>query len=477
VADATVLIEGDQGPADSPCCDVIEVLSVGTFGTPGDGLDVPSSAADQAALDVIVGSSGSTAFLVDSLGYCGGPTSTAIGCASRPACSGNPDDDPGLKLIVTMEAHEVYDVLGETLAHERGHNSCLSHVTPGEQCLLMTSSAGGGCLTASDCTAYDNARNASGGTCACHDGSGGTEDDGIACTERSVTGLCSGGLCGESSSDAAVVLIAAGGPEAAEGAATDDALLLSGLSGGWVNLGPIGSGTAPTGLAYAPLRGVLYAVNPLAGDDELITLDPATGARTGTIGILSGKQNVTALAFDPGDTDAESDDRLLALVRVGSFEDLFEIDPDDASVNDLGGLSVGVTDGFQGLAYDSINDKLYTSGFATDGIYEIVLACPSWCSTTRVVGAGVARRASSLAYSEATGRLYLSGSQTGPRTLFDSIDATTFEAFPTIGIDDYTPGGLAAIPVPEPDPRLFQALGGLVVAGLARSRRLRRRRE
>jgi len=89
---------------------VIEALSVDTFGMTGDGLDVPNSAADQAALDAIVGSSGSTAFLVDSLGYCGAPTSTAIGCAARPSCSGNPNDDPGLKLIVTMEAHEVYGV-------------------------------------------------------------------------------------------------------------------------------------------------------------------------------------------------------------------------------------------------------------------------------------------------------------------------------------------------------------------------------
>ena len=40
VADATILIEGDQGPADSPCCDVVTVLSVATFGLPSDGLDV-----------------------------------------------------------------------------------------------------------------------------------------------------------------------------------------------------------------------------------------------------------------------------------------------------------------------------------------------------------------------------------------------------------------------------------------------------
>jgi DNA-binding beta-propeller fold protein YncE len=267
--------------------------------------------------------------------------------------------------------------------------------------------------------------------------------------------------------------MAAGGPESAEGAASDDALLISGLSGGWVNLGPIGSATAPTGLAYAPLRGVLYAINPLAGDDELITLDPSTGSPAGSVGRLAGKENVTALAFDPGATDAASDDRLLALVRVGYFEDLFEIDPDDASVNDLGPLSIGVDYGFQGLAYDSVNDKLYASGFANSGIYQIDLACPTFCFATPVSSVAVLRRASSLAYSERTGRLYLSGSQGGLRTLFDSIDATSFERFQTIGVDDYTPGGLAAIPVPEPQPWILQMVGGLVVAGLA-CRRLRR---
>ena len=275
--------------------------------------------------------------------------------------------------------------------------------------------------------------------------------------------------------------MAAGGPESAIGAVTDDALLLSGLSGGWVNLGAIGASTAPTGLAYAPLRGVLYAINPLPGWDELITLDPETGLKTGTIVTLFNKEEVTALAFDPGNTDAESDDRLLALVideDWPAFENLFEIDPDHGFVYDLGYLTIGVGNGFQGLAYDSLNDKLYASGFGLSGLYEIDFSCPAFACTTTQVPDIAARSNSSLAYSEETGRLYLSGSQSGPRTLFDSIDATTFEVFSPIGIDDYTPGGLAAIPVPvpEPHPLIFQVVGGLSVAGLARRRRLRRTR-
>jgi DNA-binding beta-propeller fold protein YncE len=252
------------------------------------------------------------------------------------------------------------------------------------------------------------------------------------------------------------------------------------LSGGWVNLGAIGASTAPTGLAYAPLRGVLYAINPLPGSDELITLDPETGIKTGTIGTLSGKEEVRALAFDPGNTDAEHDDRLLALVRdevEPGFENLFEIDPDHGFVYDLGYLDLGATNGFQGLAYDSLNDKLYASGYRTGGLYEIDFSCPVfWCWMTQVSGISVERTNSSLAYSEETGRLYLSGSQSGPRTLFNSIDATTFETFPSVGIDDYTPGGLAAIPVPEPNLIILQGVGGLVVVGLARRRQFRRTR-
>ena len=55
--------------------------------------------------------------------------------------------------------------------------------------------------------------------------------------------------------------------------------------------------------------------------------------------------------------------------------------------------------------------------------------------------------------------------------LTDQLFANTFETFPPIGIDDYTPGGLAVIPLPEPDSLISNAIGGLLVAGLARRRR------
>ncbi len=134
---ATDFVMGDQGPFDTPCCSKFETISVSTFGTPGDGLDVPSSETDLDALDLIVGASGSYGFLVDSLGYCSGPTSTAIGCGLRPSCSGNPNDDPPLWMIVTMEAYDS-DVFGKVIAHERGHNACLSHVSD-DRCQVMRS--------------------------------------------------------------------------------------------------------------------------------------------------------------------------------------------------------------------------------------------------------------------------------------------------------------------------------------------------
>ena len=88
-ATASDLLKGNQGPFEGPCCVELGTVSVSGFGTTGDGLDVPSSAADFAALDAVAGFAGSHVFFVDSLGWCGGPTTTAIGCPVRVAITCN----------------------------------------------------------------------------------------------------------------------------------------------------------------------------------------------------------------------------------------------------------------------------------------------------------------------------------------------------------------------------------------------------
>ena len=56
------------------------------------------------------------------------------------------------------------------------------------------------------------------------------------------------------------------------------------------------------------------------------------------------------------------------------------------------------------------------------------------------------------------------------------MDSAADLGLPATSASSFAPGGLAAIPVPEPHPLLLQAVGGLAVAALARGRRLRRTR-
>jgi hypothetical protein len=483
LADGRELLEGHQGPADRVCCSRLlkEEHSPGvtltTFGAPGDGLDVID--AGETAVIAGIGGSGSRGFLVDSINDCGG--SPAIGCATQPACGGPPDDDPTYELIVTLDAQDS-GVLGLVVAHERGHNACLPHVVA-DSCELMRAAVSGGCLSASECESFADARQSSGDACACHaDVATGSDpepiDDAIPCADSGGSGVCSGGVCAAAAGDASVALFAAGGPESESGASPDDALRHSGLPGGWSDVGDLGGNVR--GLAWDPDAEVLYAIaDGGGGDDSLVTLDPDTGAVTATIGTLTGYDEITSLAFDPGPTAGPSDDRLLALASDGAFEDLIEIDPVDASPSLLAGLSDGVVGGFQGLAYDSQNQALYAAGFSLDGLWEIdVASCgnPGFCTTSEVAGIGITRQEPSLAYSRATGSLYQVGRQSGPRILYNRIDADTLATSPTIGIDGYTPGGLAALPAPEPATGWMAPAGAGLVALLARRRaRLRGR--
>ncbi|MGE4608802.1 MAG: hypothetical protein AAEJ52_18875, partial [Myxococcota bacterium] len=222
MSEASRYLEGNQGPADTPCCTrLARSVSLSTFGSPGDGLDVLDREGDYDTIAAI-GLPGSQAFLVDSITFCGGPAPASAGCAPVPPCDGNPNDDPNLWLVVTLDAFDG-GAAGQTLAHERGHNACLVHVNA-EECQLMRPGAGGGCLDAAKCTNYRAARNGTGGSCACHDDSlGSILADGSTCSEIGV-GLCSGGVCGDPAGPGSALLVAAAGPGFGEGEATDVAL-------------------------------------------------------------------------------------------------------------------------------------------------------------------------------------------------------------------------------------------------------------
>jgi hypothetical protein len=479
LVEAQLLLQGNQGPADVPCCTDIRRAAITQVAL--STLQDVDSATDYDDMDDICNQQGggSCAFLVDSITFCGGFSPGTIGCADTPSCASNvPDDNPTLTLVVSLDAL-AGGAFAQTLVHERGHNACLTHVAA-NPCQVMQSATGGGCLSAAECGHYRDAGNATGGACQCHTDALATAADGSACSEVA-SGLCSGGVCGAAGSDASVVLLAAGGPESVEGAATDDPLRISGLSGGWTDLGSFSGATQILGLEYAPGRDRVYGVTSA---DALVTIDPVTGAQLATIGTLPATGDFfvppdvvplsvryDGLAFDPGATASPADDQLYLVRQPESCDDsdfcfsqIVSVDPDTAATTFVGDLDTGFFDGFQGLAFDGLRGRLYASAGGSVGIWEIDLACPfEFCSVIDV--AGEPRIESSLAYDAATDRLYLVGTQSGGRLFYDSFDAETFEHDEAIGIDGFTPGGLAA-----PEPSAF-ATGITVLVALTWLRR------
>jgi hypothetical protein len=478
-----LVLEGNQGPADVPCCNLIRKeehspgVTLVSFGTPGDGLDIQ----DAGDLDIYrsLGGSGSRGFLIDSINDCGG--SVAIGCADLPVCGGPPDDDPDRVLIVTMDAEDS-GVLGLVIAHERGHNACLTHVSD-DPCRLMRSSVGGGCVSTSECDAFTDARQSTGGSCACHADSPAYTalDDGDACVDGAITGVCSGGLCGDTGGSAGTRLLAAGGPGLVEGEVTDDLLLTSGLTGGWSESGAFG-GTV-RGLAYDADADVHYAVLDVVGDDVVAQVDPTTATLSGSH-TVTGHADLIALAFDPGATTSTSDDRLLALSSAGGFEDLIQIDPATGNATLVGLLQIGVTGGFQGMTYDDVNDRLYVAGFGASTLYEVdESSCDgtppiaTYCGVSAVGPTSTLHRmAPSLAFSRDTQEIYLVGHESGSQFFYERIDANTYARRTRIGPDQYTAGGLSALPLalPEPSPGMALTAGAALLSGLARRRRAHR---
>jgi hypothetical protein len=479
VASGNGLLEGGQGPFDRPCCTRLgRSVSVTTFGTSGDGLDVIDSPGDQEAISN-AGGPGSNAFLVDSMTHCGGSAPGAVGCAINPgSCSDN--DDPNLWMIVTVDSLES-EKLALVIAHERGHNACLPHVAVAE-CQLMQGTiytpGMTGCMTASECNNYRAARTttSSGLECGCYDNGGGLLADGTVCTEV-VDGLCSGGLCGSFEGDAGVRLIVAAAPGTSAGGPPDDALRISALKGEWTTLAQF----APTaddvrGLAYALDSSTLYGIVPRVFADSIVTIDPLTGLISSTVGTIeNGAAEIVSMAYDPGPTKAPGDDRLIVIEVGGPLGEVRWIDPASPSTTHLlGTLIWDRSELFSGLAYDSIRAKLFAATpFKPDGLFEIDLSScpPSPCNSAQLPGAELFRDDASLSFSATSGMLYLVGTLdfgSERRTFYNVIDPTTGISVETLSLDVFTPAGLAA--VPEPAVGIGVAVGAMGLLVVARRR-------
>jgi len=463
LGDAQRILQGEQGPVDSPCCsELIRNNSLTQFGTTLDGRDVIDFDNDLAALQAVAGGQPAV-FIVDALSMCGGaPAMGAIGCAEAPG---------GIS-VVTLGALD-RDLFGTTLAHERGHNTGLDHVP--NPCDLMRALAGGSCMPAADCTIFRNAATSTSvESCVCFADATSKRADGDACDDG-FAGICSGGVCGPIGESASAGLVAAVDPSG--GVFFDDLASGSGLTGDWQLDAIFGGGAIPNGLAYAADRGVLYAVQVAGLDGELLEIDPSTGSVTSTT-TLTGLPGLISLAYDPGGAGA-ADDRLLAVDRqpesgVDQIEALVEIDPDDGSATQICQLldnSNATSFGFfSGLAFDTANDRLL--------VFEIAVA-PGNCPNTLIEHPNdptvfLSRNPAALGYSADAGLVYLIGNQVSLQTLFTEVDVGVSPdpaVSTTLGIDSMSVGGLAVMPVPEPSSRALAPAALLALFWLRRARR------
>ncbi len=464
--EASKLVQGLQGPADTACCVELADASVSAFGTCGDGLDVITTQAELDALKAL----GDGAYLVESLHYCTSFSPSIRGCATKP----------GDFLAAGREADDSY-FLATVMAHERGHNSNLSHVFA-NSCELMSGSSGGGCLASSECSAFIAKADATGGTCDCLGDNVGDPvvAVGTSCTNLGGVETCSAGLCGTASLGSEGRIMVAGGTGSPTGGTPDDALEQSVIAGHWSSLGNFGSGVEITGLAYDSVGDVLYGIESSVGNDTLVTIDTTTGMTSGTIGAVTGS-NVIALTYDEDSSvlygiqfDATIFGGPVDCVTSFGFtpcvSSVIQIDPSDASTTFKGSLNgFIVQDGVQGLAYDHTRDDLYGSSAA--GLITIDLSScnGSSCGSTQIDNDYFLP--SSLTYDEASDRIIRQGSTTSVDSTIDYFDPVSGASEIQRGIDVYTAGGAAALPVPEPRAVLSLLTSAAFVAALARRRR------
>ena len=435
--DARTELQGFHGSPDIPCCTRIEEMSFTTFGVSGDELDIVESQADFSALRAL----GDGVYIVQSLHWCG-EVGSFLGCANRP----------GDFVVITLDAEDLH-LFGQVLAHERGHNAGLIHVSE-PPCNLMSPASGGGCIDTSQCNAFVAKADSVGGSCACLADQllDPPQPNGISCSDVFGTGLCSGGMCGDMISLAGVRLLASGGSEDPDTGAPDDLIEMSAVSGGWGELGAIGSEV--NGLAFAVGWNILFGVaSQIAGNDRLIQVDPETGAST-QIGTLD-RTGVVGLAWDPA-----AQALLGAEVRPysGIWDEtiILRINPIDASVSEVGAVDSLFAGGVEGLAYDPVIQTLY--GSTTSGLKWIdISSCRPFCIATDVEDPIVSQNRTffgktGIALDPGTGLLFgVSPEHRSVSSKLDVINPITLERYGA-GIAGFTPGALALTAMPRRSP-------------------------
>lgn len=470
-ARADALLRGHQGPIDNGCCVTLEPVTVTTFGSAGDGLNVIDTASE---LSSVFGQ-GAGAYLVESVWFCTSFNTSTRGCANTP----------GNALAVAFEA-DASDFMPPLIAHERGHNTGLNHVAT-NTCNLMSASSGGGCLSVSECNSFIADADTTNGTCGCLADVIGDDPiaPGAACSiAGGGTGICNGGVCGDMMGAAGARLISSASTGAASGGSPSSLLNMSPLTGDWDNVGTIGASLA--GLAYDSNADVLYGIETRAGDDALVTVDPTSGAVTSTIAVLAGREEVVALAFDPGNPDRllaiEIDDTIftgtgsetpctnIIPTSTTCSSEIIEIDPATGGVTQLGDLNNLITDrGMTALAWDDTNGTLYAAG--RGGLATVDL---SSCNGTSCPGTNVIDNALwdpvAITWDPVSQEIQRVGERILGRTDFSAYTPATGTFVLRARIDPVAPGGLAATPVPEPTIALGLTVGALALGALQRRR-------
>jgi hypothetical protein len=486
LAEADRLLQGSQGPADANgCCTSLDPVSVSSFGTcvagvDTDGLNVIENATER---DALIGSSATDgSYLVEAVHYCNSFSTSIKGCGNTS----------GENLMVGREADDTL-FLPAVMAHERGHNTGLSHIS-GNSCNLMAASSGGGCLSTSECTSFRGGTPSTtpitDGSCACLDDVLGNPPaaNGSFCGPPN-TDRCGGGLCADLSEGVLTTLVIASDT----GAPSDDAIEQNLVSGDWNALGSFGVGVVLTGLAYDDSTDTLYGVQPQTGADDLVVVDTTTGAVTSTVGAIDvtgvSEEFIISLAFNP-DTGMllaiHVDDEIFggsatcddfASLDPPCMSSLLEIDPSTAATTELGELNQFIFEGgLPGLAYDDARNELYGAAFVSGSLRKIDLTSCNGstdlsCSTSAVTGVD-AKVNPALSYDAYTDRLVLHGVGSTGSLEMDVIIPALGSALTTVRhrrVDGLTPAGAAVVPEPG---MAIQLLSGIAMLAALSRRRL-----